>query len=127
MAVEQSSQKRQLWEARFVRFADSGLPVARFCAAEGISTNAFYYWAKRVSRVPAAVSAARPPQCRSTARQQPVTGASSEAPLVRFQGPNGVQVLVPADCLAALRCVAEYLPRSVPTDGEAFQEVVVRP
>ncbi len=127
MAGGQSGQKRQLWEARFVRFADSGLPVARFCAAEGISANAFYYWAKRVGHRPAVVGTPRPQRRMPTARRQPTTGANSDLRLVRFQGPNGVQVLVPADCLEALRCVAENLPRSARLGGDAFQEVVVRP
>ena len=41
--------KKAAWrERRFRRFHDSGLPVARFCAAEHVSEASFYYWRKRL-------------------------------------------------------------------------------
>jgi hypothetical protein len=44
--------------------------------------------------------------------------------LVRFRGNSGVEVLVPADCLETIRCLAKCLVGN--RHGEAFQEVVVK-
>src|SRR5215208_7047994 len=38
---------RQAWTERLQRFASSGLAVPQFCAAEGVSTAAFYSWKRR--------------------------------------------------------------------------------
>jgi hypothetical protein len=45
---------------------------------------------------------------------------------VRFSWNAGVEVSVPADCLDAIRCLAECLQRARPECSDAFQEVVVR-
>ena len=48
MARLSDPKKVALWERRFRRFLDSGLPVARFCAAEPVSEASFYYWRKKL-------------------------------------------------------------------------------
>jgi hypothetical protein len=48
MARSTDSKKVALWEGRFRRFVGSGLSVARFCAAEGVSEALFYYWQKKL-------------------------------------------------------------------------------
>jgi hypothetical protein len=123
----EDAQKRRTWEARITRYRASGLSVKRFCAQEGVSTHTFYYWTKRLK----AVSGRRPPRGNPASRparsSAPSTmdGKVPEA-IVRFCWSTGVEVLVPADCLAAVRCLAECLGRSGESRAEAFQEVVVK-
>jgi hypothetical protein len=40
---------RQAWVKRLARDATAGLPVARFCAGEGVSVAAFYLWKRRLA------------------------------------------------------------------------------
>lgn len=40
---------RRLWRQRLTRFGRSGLPVARFCAQEGVSVASFYNWRKKLA------------------------------------------------------------------------------
>jgi hypothetical protein len=40
---------RQLWAERLARFAAADLSVAAFCAAEGVSTNVFFYWKRQLA------------------------------------------------------------------------------
>jgi hypothetical protein len=48
MARSSDPKKVALWQRRFRRFVDSGVPVARFCAAEHVSESSFYYWLKKL-------------------------------------------------------------------------------
>jgi hypothetical protein len=48
MARSSDAPKLSLWRGRFRRFVDSGLSVARFCRAEGLSESSFYYWQKKL-------------------------------------------------------------------------------
>ena len=48
MARSSDAQKLSLWRVRFRRYLDSGLSVARFCAAEHVSEASFYYWQKKL-------------------------------------------------------------------------------
>jgi hypothetical protein len=48
MARSSDPKKAALWERRFRRFIESGLPVARFCVAEHVSESSFYYWQKKL-------------------------------------------------------------------------------
>ena len=112
-------QKRRQWEARYKRFRASGLIVEQFCEREGVSVSMFYYWAKRV-QVPATSSS-------------PTTVAigNTDAAFVRFRWNATAEALVPADCLDAIRCLAECLKhvpaeRSDAFQKSAFQEAVVR-
>jgi hypothetical protein len=44
-------KKAALWRTRFQRYPGSGLSVARFCAAEGVSESSFYYWQKKLGPI----------------------------------------------------------------------------
>ncbi len=48
MARSTDPKKLALWQGRFQRFVNSGLPVVRFCAVEGVSEASFYYWQKKL-------------------------------------------------------------------------------
>lgn len=107
MKRREDERKRREWAERLARFRTSGLTVARFCASESVSVNTFYYWSSRVgAEAPAST---------------PATPA-----LVRFHFPAGVEVSVPADCVAAIRCLAECVRLASPAAAAAaFQEVFV--
>jgi hypothetical protein len=51
---------------------------------------------------------------------------SEKRATVRFCWNSGVEVLVPAECLEAIRCLANCLVEVGGCQGEAFQEVVVK-
>ena len=130
-------QKRRQWEARYKRFRASGLTVGQFCKREGVSASMFYYWAKRV-RLPVPAVTQLPVVTASTPGSTPRKAGDSlpdsfsgrRRGWVRFRWNATMEVLVPADCLDAIRCLAECLKRaSVERSAErsdAFQEVVVR-
>lgn len=128
MTSRQDVQKRRAWEVRLGRFRASGLTVERFCEQEGVSTHTFYYWAKRVGS-----AAGTPPRStgglRARSRQSvPHNSAGAGNPnaaLVRFHWNAAVEVSVPADCLNAIRCLAECLQRAQVESAGAFQEVVM--
>lgn len=130
MASRQDVQKRQTWEVRLGRFRASGLTVTRFCEQERVSPNTFYYWAKRVGL--ASVRTSSPGSAgASRGGDRPVKHTSmadeiSTVALVRFRWKTGVEVSVPADCLEAIRCLAESLAKAGDRRSEAFQEVVVK-
>ena len=129
MASRQDVQKRRAWEVRFGRFRASGLTVARFCEQERVSVHTFYYWAKRVG--PASVTTSSPREGKASRRGRqsvkhaPTAGGVSNVALVRFYWNAAVEVSVPADCLEAIRCLAECLQQARVERCDAFQEVVV--
>jgi hypothetical protein len=131
MTSRQDVQKRRVWEARLERFRASGLTVARFCAQERVSANTFYYWARRVGSVsnsmrpPLSKRAGTSERGRQTIQRLPVAGGNSPASLVRFHLSAAVEVSVPADCLDAIRCLAECLQHAQVKRSDAFQELVV--
>jgi hypothetical protein len=128
MASRGDVDKRRLWAERLGRYRASGLTVARFCAREGVSVPTFYYWSSRIGRgTSLSLVSSRPGNgaaepCR---RQADGAGASAAAAVVRFHFSAGVEVLVPADCLEAIRCLAQSAAQSRAEGGGAFQEVVV--
>jgi hypothetical protein len=132
MTSRQDLQKRRVWELRLGRFRTNGLTVARFCAQEGVSTNTFYYWAKRVGAPAMPVRAPRSRRVDRSERDQQSTqhpalvSGSSHGALVRFHWNAAVEVFVPADCLDAIRCLAECLRRAEEESVDGFQELVVR-
>jgi hypothetical protein len=129
MASLGDSEKRQAWTARFARYQASGLPVARFCDQERVSVNTFYRWAKLVGSNSArpSTSTSKPSQRgRPSVKPAIVAGRIAQGAVVRFSWNAGVEVSVPADCLDAIRCLAECLQRARPECSDAFQEVVVR-
>lgn len=130
MASRQDVQKRRAWEVRFGRFRASGLTVARFCEQERVSEHSFYYWAKRVRSASVRTSSSTPRSAsrrgRPSVKHTPTAAGISSAALVRFYCGAAVEVSVPADCLDAIRCLAECLQHARVECSDAFQEVVVR-
>jgi hypothetical protein len=131
MRSRQDIQKRQAWEVRLGRFRASGLTVARFCAQEGVSANTFYYWARRVGSASTSVRpslskrAGTSERGRQSIQRLPTVGGNSHAGLVRFHLGAAVEVSVSADCLDAIRCLAECLQQAQVGRSDAFQELVV--
>jgi hypothetical protein len=128
-------QKRREWAERLGRFRSSGMTVARFCASEGVAVNTFYYWSGRAgsavhSPSPAARSASvrgsgAGDQDRAAAQRAPLETQGAAPALVHFHFPAGAKVSVPADCMAAIRCLAECVRLAQPAPAAAFQEVLV--
>ena len=130
MASRRDVQKRQVWEARLARFRASGLTVARFCEQERVPVHAFYYWSRRIGATPntsAARQAGRKPGGLLTVPRQVGTDGTWPDRQVHFVwNATTVEVSVPAECLDAIRCLAECLPDARWTQADAFREVVVR-
>jgi hypothetical protein len=124
MASLGDAAKRQAWVAKFARYRASGLSVARYCKQEQVSANTFYYWAKRLKTASTALRARRAVSSRRAAAD-PTADGTREA-VVRFRCTSGAEVLVPADCLETIRCLAECFAEASHPRGEAFQEVVVK-
>lgn len=127
MAGPGNVQRQQAWAARLAKYRSSGLSVSRFCEQERVGANTFYYWAKRL-RPQATPSPSRAGQAlpQRQASAAPETGDDRGEATVRFHWKTGVEVSVPADCLDAIRCLAECLAKTGDCRGEAFQEVVVK-
>lgn len=125
MVGSSNEDKRREWQARVERHASSGLSVAKFCAKEQIAEKRFYYWMKRLKSVPH-VSPNTRPQSPKTPPRMPATDGNEQAAAVRFCWKAGPEIWVPADCLEAIRCLAECLTSAVACGGEGFQEVVVK-
>jgi len=49
MARVSNAEKMKLWAERLGRYGKSGLTVARFCQAEGVSQPSFYLWKKKLA------------------------------------------------------------------------------
>ena len=123
MASSGSSERRQAWAARFARYQTCGLSVVRFCKQERVSASTFYYWAKRLRRLPAWPVRAVPPR---PAAAKPTADGSTRKAVVRFCWKSGMEVLVPADCLETIRCLAACLTEAGGDRSKSFQEVVVK-
>lgn len=127
MASREDALKRRAWESRFARYQSSGLTVARFCEQEGVSAHTFYYWARRAGwasvRTPSSAPGSVPR--RRPVKDTPKATGICNAALVRFDCDTGMRVSVPADCLDAIRCLAECLRRAKEGRSDAFQEVIV--
>jgi hypothetical protein len=118
MARMGDERKRRDWESRLQRYRASELTVAAFCSREGVSIATFQYWSRRLA---GAVRGPRVPGSPSPVAER---FSISELGVVRFRFESGAEVVVPADRLDAIRCVAECLG-SARRGGAAFQEVVV--
>ncbi len=123
MAGSRDAEKRRAWETRLARYHASELSVSRFCEQEGVSPNTFYYWAKCLRAASGRKSPRAAPASRPTLS---TTDRSVSGAVVRFRWKTGVEVSVPADCLDAIRCLAESLAKAGDGRREAFQEVVVK-
>jgi hypothetical protein len=120
------AEKSREWQGRFERYRSSEVSVGRFCANEGVSVNTFYYWSRRVGPLASVTRAETEPE-RMTTNARGTRESVSVAPLgmVRFRLSAAVEVLVPANCLAAIRCLADSV-REPRTEGSGgFHEVVL--
>jgi hypothetical protein len=127
MAISEDGQKRGAWEARFARFHASGHSVVRFCQEERVSTNTFYYWAKRLKAASARPVASSDPRRQPQPPSVPARADGSvRQAVVRLRWSTGGEALVPAGCIEALRCLAECLACPGGRCAQAFQEVVVK-
>ena len=144
-----SEAKRRDWQARFERFRKSGLTVGRFCSAERVSVNTLYYWARRLEspstpttlqsgsrRWLAATKIGTARAAVAEAASQPnVEGNgdgdnASPATTVRFLLGDQIEIVVPAERLDVVRCLARCLrrratERATKSRPAAFHEVVV--
>jgi transposase len=82
---------REVWAERLVRFPDSGLTPAQFCALEAISLPSFYAWRRRLA-ADAADAVGNPP-----APLLPVP-LQAQAPAVELVLPSGAILRLPPGC-----------------------------
>ena len=85
---------RQAWKERLERFATSGLSVVAFCHAEGVATQAFYYWKRQFSPQPLPTSP-DPLRLVPVRVVEPPTVAATPVELVL---PNGVLLRLAPSC-----------------------------
>jgi hypothetical protein len=104
-AQVQSTSKRELWLDRFRRFAAADQSVIDFCRAEGIATQAFYYWRNKLAR-PAAADG---PAAQDPPRFLPVRLQVEAAP-VELVLPSGVLLRLAPGCdIAFVRALLQAL------------------
>lgn len=71
------AQLVETWKSRLLRFYDSDVSVAEFCAAESVSAPSFYQWQRRIQSLsPGFV----PTERRRRKRQRPSGVESTSAP-----------------------------------------------
>ena len=131
MASRQDAKKRRAWEERLGRYQASSLTVTRFCEQERVSTHTFYYWAKRIGSISVRRSAKHVAGFIRPVTRVATAAENSNTAWVHFRWNAAMEVSVPADCLDAIRCLAEcFRHASIEHDTaehtDAFQEVVVR-
>lgn len=97
---------REAWRKRFQRFAKSGLPVARFCARQGVSVASFYNWRKKLM----SNGSRRRPSGRGPAFQ-PVAVVPATAG-VSIHLPCGTRIEVGAADLDTVRAVVAEVARA---------------
>jgi len=138
MAKRSDNDRRRMWQQRLERFQGSGLTVVGFCQRENVSVASFYYWAKRIGTTESDGSPMpRGGRDRSgTGRAGRVTRERSSPRAVRgkeyaarihFRWGANARVSIPADCLDALRCLAQCLADENPRRHDAFRPVVLSP
>jgi hypothetical protein len=121
MAKGLDLEKRQAWVARLRRFRASGLTIAKFCEQERVSAHTFHYWAQRI-RLAKSIAVRATPGSAPTLTAGSVTAPSR----VHFQFGGGVEVSIPADCLEAIRCLAQCIQPSSSAPAMPFHQVLVR-
>jgi hypothetical protein len=135
MSSRQDVQKRRVWAERLERFRTSGLTVSRFCASQRVSVNTFYYWASRLRTDSTTAGSPKPPPSRprgkaaelghERARDIHAAAGTAQPALVRFQFNEAVEISVPAECLEAIRCLAQCAQQARVDSARTFHEVVV--
>ena len=104
MTRQRSVSKDRMWRERLDRYRQSGVSVAAFCAAEGVSLAAFYGWQRRLRDVVGSQVAApvvRDAAVREAAGDQAAlfVPVAVRAPVgeVRIDMPGGVVVRLPLE------------------------------
>jgi hypothetical protein len=115
------SAKVSVWRERLERFGKSEVKVKPFCAGEGVSVASFYAWRRKLSK-PAADRADQNEASYPSERPSRVFTPIVVNPLpatISIRLPDGVQIDVPSDNLAAVRAVIDELLRidRVPGNG----------
>jgi hypothetical protein len=109
------SAKVRVWRERLERFRKSEVKVKPFCADEGVSVASFYAWRQKLSkpaadRVDQKNGEASYPSERPSRVFTPIVVNSLSA-TISIRLPDGVQIDVPSDNLAAVRTVIAELLR----------------
>ena len=95
MARKKSEGRETLWRGILRRQAESGLPICRFCAAEGISESSFYAWRKKLRERRHDGAQTR----QSRARKEPVSdGARLFVPLKLLDTAATLEIVHPLGC-----------------------------
>ena len=77
--INSNRDRRQFWQMVIETWQNSGMSVAKFCKAEGLSEGAFYNWRKKLSTV---VSVPKePPQSSPSAFIKVALPDSEHAPI----------------------------------------------
>lgn len=110
-----SPEKISLWRERLKRSEQSGLSVARFCQAEGVSQPSFYQWKKKLV-VPANSSGdlqvARR-KFRAVEVSSPAMSTSGSATIIRLA--RGVEIELGSDLRVVESIVKQLL--ALPSDS----------
>ncbi len=120
MAKGLDQEKRQAWVARLERFRASGLTIAKFCEDEKVSVQTYYYWVRRIGR---RSRGERPTPCGAVA---PAGKSLTPDSRIHFRLGGGVEVSIPADCLAAIRCLVDCLRQPSAAPASSFHQVLLR-
>jgi hypothetical protein len=99
-------RKWAAWRRRLERFERSGLPVTRFCAAEGVSVASFYLWRKKVAAAEKGETKPRPAAVDDQAFT-PVTLVGASTLVVKL--PGGTRLQVPVGDVGLLRAALEEI------------------
>ena len=140
MARSSDPKKAALWQGRFRRFLDSGLPVGRFCAAEQVSESSFYYWQKKLGALRrgrgvgaedhAAGCGTRRAVTRDRSLFRPVAVVPAPCGVV-VRLPGGTRIELEASPLDIIRAVVAETVRAdhglttrpnMPTERQVFQK-----
>jgi len=79
------AQLVETWKSRLLRFYDSDVTVAEFCAAESVSTPSFYQWQRRIQSLsPGFVPTERRRRKRQRAMGVESTSTPDSAPALAF-------------------------------------------
>ena len=112
MVCGSSSVKLTEWRERLERFGKSGSTVKQFCSDEGVSAASFYDWRRKLGTEPTGGDCERSIPAENASRVfTPVVLSSAGVP-VSIRLPDGVQIEVPSDNLAAVRTVICELVRT---------------
>jgi len=112
MARSSDPKKAALWQRRFRRFLDSGVPVARFCAAECVSESSFYYWQKKLGPLR---------RCRAAGAENHAAGRGGRPAITVDRSVFRPVTVVPVSCGVVIR-----LPGGARIEVEASQLDTIR-